>query len=117
RLIFTRGTTEALNLVASSWARAHLGPDDEVVVTGLEHHANFVPWQQAALAAGARLRVCELTDDGRIDLDCLRGLMTPRTRLVAFSHVSNALGTVNPVTEIVAIAATVGAVTVCDGAQ
>jgi len=116
-LLFTRGTTEALNLVAWSWARAQLRAGDEVVVTGMEHHANFVPWQQAALATGARLRVCELTADGRVDLDCLRGLVGRRTRLVAFAHVSNALGTVNPVAEIAAIAHAAGALAVCDGAQ
>jgi cysteine desulfurase / selenocysteine lyase len=116
-LLFTRGTTEALNLVAWSWGRQALRAGDEVVVTGMEHHANFVPWQQVALAAGARLRICELTADGRVDLDCLRSLVGPRTRLVAFTHVSNALGTVNPVAEIVAIARAAGAVTVCDGAQ
>ena len=116
-LLFTRGTTEALNLVAWSWARPQLRAGDEVVVTGMEHHANFVPWQQAALATGARLRVCELTADGRVDLDCLRGLVGRRTRLVAFAHVSNALGTVNPVAEIAAIAHAAGALAVCDGAQ
>ena len=116
-LLFTRGTTEALNLVAWSWARPQLRAGDEVVVTGMEHHANFVPWQQAALATGARLRVCELTADGRVDLDCLAGLVGPRTRMVAFAHVSNALGTVNPVAEIAAIAHAAGALAVCDGAQ
>ncbi|HEU4629200.1 MAG TPA: aminotransferase class V-fold PLP-dependent enzyme, partial [Gemmatimonadaceae bacterium] len=116
-LIFTRGTTEALNLVAWTWARQNLRPGDEVVVTALEHHANFVPWQQAALATGATFRVCELTPDGRVDLDQLRALVGPRTRLVAFAHVSNALGTVNPVREIAEIARAAGAVTVCDGAQ
>jgi cysteine desulfurase/selenocysteine lyase len=116
-LVFTRGTTEALNLVAWTWARQALRAGDEVVVTALEHHANFVPWQQAALATGAAFRVCELTPDGRVDLDHLRALVGPRTRLVAFAHVSNALGTVNPVREIAAIARQAGAVTVCDGAQ
>lgn len=115
--IFTRGTTESVNLVAWSWARANLRAGDEVVVTGMDHHANFVPWQQAALATGARFRVCELTADGRVDLDALRALLGERTRLVAFPHVSNALGTVNPVAEIAALARAVGAVTLCDGAQ
>jgi cysteine desulfurase/selenocysteine lyase len=116
-LIFTRGTTEALNLVASTWGRANVRSGDEIVVTRLEHHANFVPWQQLARGAGARLRICELTEDGRIDLAHLRSLVGRQTRIVAFSHVSNALGTINPVTEIVAIAREVGALTVCDGAQ
>jgi cysteine desulfurase / selenocysteine lyase len=116
-LVFTRGTTESLNLVAAAWGRAGVNAGDEIVVTGMEHHANFVPWQQLAIEKGATLRICELTDDGRIDLDRLRALATARTRVVAFSHVSNALGTINPVQEIAAIARTAGAVVVCDGAQ
>ncbi len=117
-LIFTRGTTEAINLVATAWGRANVGAGDRVVVTALEHHANFVPWQQLALAAGAEFRVCELTADGRLDLDCLRSLLTPNTRVVAFNHVSNALGTVNPAAEVVALVrASCDAVVVCDGAQ
>jgi cysteine desulfurase/selenocysteine lyase len=117
-LIFTRGTTEALNLAATSWGRANVGAGDEIVVTALEHHANFVPWQQLALAAGARLRICEPTAEGRLDLDHLRALVGARTRVVAFNHVSNALGTVNPVSEVVRLVrAASDAVIVCDGAQ
>jgi cysteine desulfurase/selenocysteine lyase len=116
-LIFVRGTTEAINLVATAWGTANVRAGDEIVVTGLEHHANFVPWQQLAIARGAHLRICRLTTDGRIDLDALRGLLTARTRVVAFSHVSNALGTINPVREIAAMARSVGALVVCDGAQ
>jgi cysteine desulfurase/selenocysteine lyase len=116
-LIFTRGTTEALNLVATAWGPANVGPGDEIVVTALEHHANFVPWQQLARARGARFHVCPLTGDHHVDLDALRALVGPRTRIVAFNHVSNALGTVNPVREIAAIARGVGALVVCDGAQ
>lgn len=117
-LIFTRGTTESINLVASSWGRQNVHRGDEIVVTALEHHANFVPWQQLAIERGATFRICELTDDGRIDLDCLRSLVTRRTRVVAFSHVSNALGTVNPVREIATIVRQGSdAITVCDGAQ
>jgi cysteine desulfurase/selenocysteine lyase len=117
-LIFTRGTTEALNLVATAWGGdANVGAGDEIVVTGLEHHANFVPWQQLALARGARFTVCPLTEDHHVDLDAMRTLVTSRTRVVAFNHVSNALGTVNPVREIAAIARGVGALAVCDGAQ
>ncbi|MDE3127980.1 MAG: cysteine desulfurase [Gemmatimonadota bacterium] len=116
-LIFTRGTTESLNLVATAWGRAKVKSGDEIVVTGMEHHANFVPWQQLAIAQGADLRICELTEDGRIDLDRLRALVTPKTRVVAFSHVSNALGTINPVRDIAAVARKVGALVVCDGAQ
>ena len=116
-LIFTRGTTEALNLVATAWGRANVKAGDEIVVTALEHHANFVPWQQLALATGARFVICPLTSDHRIDLDALRTLVGPRTKVVAFSHVSNALGTVNPVREIARIARTTHALVVCDGAQ
>jgi cysteine desulfurase/selenocysteine lyase len=116
-LIFTRGTTEALNLVATAWGHANLGEGDEIVVTALEHHANFVPWQQLALARGARLLVCPLTSDHRVDLAALRAMVGPRTRVVAFNHVSNALGTLNPVREIAKIARAVGALVVCDGAQ
>lgn len=117
-VIFTRGTTEALNLVAGSWGRTNVGSGDEIVVTALDHHANFVPWQQLALEKGAALRICELTADGRLDLGCLSGLVTSRTKVVAFNHVSNALGTINPVTDIVRIVREQsGAITVCDGAQ
>jgi len=117
-LIFTRGTTESLNLVATAWGRANVGAGDEIVVTGLEHHANFVPWQQLALATGARFRICELTADGRIDLEQLATLLNDRTRVVAVGHVSNALGTIHPVAEIVAmVRARTSALLVCDGAQ
>jgi cysteine desulfurase/selenocysteine lyase len=119
-LVFTRGTTESLNLVASSWGRANVERGDEIVVTGMEHHANFVPWQQLAIERGARFRVCELTADGRVDLDCLAGLVNDRTRVVAFNHVSNALGTINPVVEIARLARERSggrALVVCDGAQ
>ena len=96
-LVFTRGTTESLNLVATAWGHANVREGDEIVVTALEHHANFVPWQQLALARGARFVVCPLTSDHHVDLDALRTLVGPRTKVVAFNHVSNALGTVNPV--------------------
>jgi len=117
RLIFTRGTTESLNLVAAAWGRTNIGAGDEIVVTGLEHHANFVPWQQIANEKGARLVICRLTDDGRVDVDHFRSLVGTRTKVVAFSHVSNALGTINPVEELSAIARRVDAVVVIDGAQ
>ncbi|HET9452902.1 MAG TPA: SufS family cysteine desulfurase [Gemmatimonadaceae bacterium] len=118
-LIFTRGTTEALNLVASAWGAANLKKGDEIVVTGLEHHANFVPWQQLALAVGAKLRICELTSDGQVDLDRFRKLLGAKTKVVAFSHVSNALGTINPVREMAALVRerSKDAVIACDGAQ
>src|SRR5687768_17144161 len=117
-LIFTRGTTESINLVAAAWGRANVRADEEIVITGLEHHANFVPWQQLALERGARLRICDLTPAGEIDLDCLTSLLTPRTRIVAFNHVSNALGTINPVREIATLVRErCDAILVCDGAQ
>src|SRR5439155_14203521 len=103
RLIFTRGTTESLNLVATAWGHANVRAGDEIVVTGLEHHANFVPWQQLALGVGGKLRVCQLTSDGGADLDHLASIVGPRTKVVAFNHVSNALGTLNPVAEMSAI--------------
>ena len=116
-LVFTRGTTESLNLVASAWGHANLREGDEIVVTALEHHANFVPWQQVAIARGAKFVVCPLTSDHRVDLDALRTLVGPRTKVLAFNHVSNALGTVNPVDKIAAIGRGAGALIVCDGAQ
>ena len=117
-LIFTRGTTEALNLVVGSWGRANISRGDEIVVTALDHHANFVPWQQLAIEKHAKLRICELTSDGRLDLDHLLELLIPKTKVVAFNHVSNALGTINPVGEIVKLVReNTDAITVCDGAQ
>ncbi len=120
RLIFTRGTTESLNLVATAWGTEHVGRGDHIVVTALEHHANFVPWQQLARQRGAALAICRLTSDGRLDLDHLASLITPRTRVVAFNHVSNALGTINPVTKITELTrqrAASNAIVVFDGAQ
>jgi cysteine desulfurase/selenocysteine lyase len=111
-LIFTRGTTESLNLVAAT-ADIHRG--DEIVVTRLEHHANFVPWQQLALKTGATFKIAEITEEGRLDLDHLRGLITPRTKIVAVTHVSNAIGSITPLAEVVGIAK--GAIIVVDGAQ
>lgn len=116
-LIFVRGTTEALNLIAWTWGKANVGEGDEIVVTGMEHHANFVPWQQIAIERKARLKIARVTDDGSIDMDDLRKQVTAKTKLIAFNHVSNALGTINPVSDIVSLAQTVGAITVCDGAQ
>ena len=117
-LIFTRGTTEGLNLVAGSWGMANVASGDEIVVTALDHHANFVPWQVLAMRKGAKFRVCELTADRRIDLDFLAGMLNSKTRIVAFSHVSNALGTINPLAEIVRMVREKSdAILVCDGAQ
>ena len=117
-LIFTRGTTEGLNLVAGSWGWANVEAGDEIVVTALDHHANFVPWQVLAARKGAKFRICELTPDERIDLDYLSKLLNARTKIVAFSHVSNAVGTINPVAEIVRLVHEKSdAILVCDGAQ
>jgi cysteine desulfurase/selenocysteine lyase len=118
-LIFTRGTTESLNLVASSWGRANVKKGDEIVVTGMEHHANFVPWQQLAHENHAKLRICPLTADGRIDVDKLKAMLGRKTAVVAFSHVSNALGTINPVRDITALVRDKckNAIVAVDGAQ
>ena len=116
-LIFTRGTTESLNLLATAWGHSHVHRGDRIVVTRLEHHANFVTWQQLARAVGAEFRICELDESGQVDLDQMRALVTANTKVVAFGHVSNALGTINDVRTIVNIAHAVGAVAFCDGAQ
>jgi cysteine desulfurase/selenocysteine lyase len=117
-MIFTRGTTEGLNLVAGSWGFANVSSGDEIVVTALDHHANFVPWQVLAMRKGAAFRVCELTPDGKIDLNFLSGLLNERTKVVAFNHVSNAIGTINPVGEIARLVREkTDAILVCDGAQ
>jgi len=116
-LIFTRGTTESLNLLATAWGRANVKAGDRIVVTRMEHHANFIPWQQLALAVGAEFVIAELAPGGVLDLAHLAQCCTPNTKVVAFGQVSNALGTINPVSEIVRIARTTGALVVCDGAQ
>jgi cysteine desulfurase / selenocysteine lyase len=116
-IVFTRGTTESINLVAQSWARNNLRPGDEVLVTGMEHHANLVPWQLVCQQTGARLRAARITDIGELDLESFDALLSDRTRLVAVSHVSNALGTVNPVRELAERAHARGALVLVDGAQ
>jgi len=116
-IIFTRGTTEAINLVAQTWGRTNLGAGDEIVITHLEHHANIVPWQMLCEQTGAALRVIPMTSSGEIDLDAARGIVNPRTRLLAFGHVSNALGTIHPMADLVALAKSVGALVLIDGAQ
>ena len=116
-VVWTRGTSEALNLVAFSLGEG-LGPNDEVVVSEMEHHSNLVPWQLLSARKGVRLRYTGLTDDGRLDLDHLASLLGPRTRVVSFPHVSNALGTINPVQEIGALVRSRSdAVFILDGAQ
>ena len=116
-LVWTRGTTEAINLVASSWGMDTLGDGDEILLSSLEHHSNIVPWQLVASRTGARLRYIEMDEQGRLILDYLPELLTDRTRLVAVSHISNALGTVNPIREIAEQAKQVGALVLVDGAQ
>ncbi|HZE27513.1 MAG TPA: family 2A encapsulin nanocompartment cargo protein cysteine desulfurase [Terriglobales bacterium] len=116
-IIFVRGTTEAINLVAQSWGRRHVQKDDEVVITWLEHHANIVPWQQLCSEKGARLRVAPVDDRGQVILEEYEKLLGPRTRLVSFSQVSNALGTITPAREMVEIAHRYGARVLVDGAQ
>ena len=116
-VVFTRGCTDAINLVASSWARTHLKPGDEVLVTWMEHHSNIVPWQIVCQQTGATLKVAPITDRGDVDLDAFDALLGPRTRIAALSHVSNALGTINPIERLVASARAAGAVTLVDGAQ
>jgi len=116
-LLWTRGTTEALNLVAWSWGMENVRAGDEILLSVMEHHSNLVPWQLLAARTGARLRFLQVDDQGRLDLSSLDGLLTERTRLVSLAHVSNALGTVHPVAEIAERVHAVGAVMVVDGAQ
>lgn len=116
-IVFTRGTTESINLVAQSWARFQLKPGDEIIVTGMEHHSNIVPWQQVCEQTGAILRVVPVTDEGELCLDDYSALLGPATRLVAVTHISNALGTINPVAEITRLAHAAGALVLVDGAQ
>ena len=116
-IVFVRGATEGLNLVAQSWARPRLRPDDEIVITTMEHHSNIVPWQLVCRQTGARLRVAPIHDSGELDMEAFSKLVNERTRIVAVAHVSNALGTINPVREIIATAHDAGAVAVLDGAQ
>jgi cysteine desulfurase/selenocysteine lyase len=116
-IVFTRGTTAAINLVAQGWARHALRSGDEILVTEMEHHSNLVPWQMAAQATGARLRYLGVTDDGRLDLAQLDALLSPRTRLVALTHTSNVLGTINPVAAIARRAHAAGALVLVDAAQ
>ncbi len=116
-VIFVRGTTEAINLVAQTFGRQRLKQGDEILISGLEHHSNIVPWQMACEQAGASLKVAPITDSGEIRMDELERLLSERTRLVAVGHVSNALGTVNPVRRIVELAHAQGVPVLVDGAQ
>ncbi len=116
-IVFTRGTTESINLVASSFGRAFLHAGDEVIVSGMEHHSNIVPWQLACELAGARLRVIPFSDEGVLDLEAYATLFNEHTKMVACTHVSNTLGTVNPVQKVVEMAHSHGVPVLIDGAQ
>jgi cysteine desulfurase/selenocysteine lyase len=115
--VFVRGATEGINLVAECWGRSNLKAGDEILLTHLEHHANIVPWQVIAERTGAKVVVTPVTPRGEIDLVAFKGLLSARTKLVAFAHVSNALGTVNPAVEMTRLAKAVGAVVLIDGCQ
>lgn len=116
-VVFTRGTTEAINLVAYSWGRSCLKAGDEIIVSGLEHHSNIVPWQLVCEQTGAVLKVVPVNEDGTLDLSVYKQLLGPRVRMVAIAHVSNALGTINPVVEMTRLAHAAGALVLVDGAQ
>ncbi|MSQ06251.1 MAG: cysteine desulfurase [Dehalococcoidia bacterium] len=116
-IIFVRGTTEAINLVAQAYGRQNIGPEDEIVISAMEHHSNIVPWQMLCQERGARLRVAPCNDAGELLLDDYQRLLGPRTKLVSMVHVSNALGTINPAKQIVELAHRWGAPVLLDGAQ
>jgi len=116
-VIFTRGTTTAINTVAHSYARANLEPGDEVIITPMEHHSNIIPWQQAVKATGATLKYFELNEDGTLNMEDVKKSIGPQTKIVALTHVSNVLGTINPIKEIVGLAHRQNAVVLVDGAQ
>jgi cysteine desulfurase / selenocysteine lyase len=116
-IIFTRGTTEALNLVAQTYGRTHVGAGDEVLITAMEHHSNIVPWQLLCEEKGAKLRVAPINDEGELLLEEFEKLLGPRTKVVAVGHVSNALGTINPLRQMIAMAHAQGIPVVVDGAQ
>jgi len=116
-IVFTRGATEAINLVAASWGRKFVGAGDEIVISHIEHHSNIVPWQLLAEEKGARIRVVPVDDDGNIDVDAYAALLGPRTKLVAMTHIANSIGTVAPVAEIIALARAKGVPVLIDGCQ
>ncbi|MBL7858387.1 MAG: cysteine desulfurase [Cyclobacteriaceae bacterium] len=116
-IIFTRGVTESINLVASSYGRAFLREGDEIILSGLEHHSNIVPWQMVAAEKKAILKIIPVTDEGELDLDGYKKLLTSKTKIIAVNHASNSLGTINPVKEIIQLAHQLGAVVLIDGAQ
>ena len=116
-IIFTRGTTEGINLVAASYGRANIGAGDEIIVSAMEHHSNIVPWQMLCQEKGARLRVVPVNDHGELLMDEFEKLLSPRTKLVSIVHISNSLGTINPVRRIIELAHAAGAVVLLDAAQ
>lgn len=116
-IVFTSGTTQSINLIAYSWGRTNLKQGDEILLTGMEHHSNIVPWQLIAEQTGAQIKVVPVTDDGEVDMDAYRSLLSPQTRLVGIVHISNALGTINPLDEMIPLAREVGARILVDGAQ
>jgi len=116
-VIFLRGTTEAVNLVAQTYGRGHVGAGDEVLITGLEHHSNIVPWQMLCAEKGGVLKVAPIDDAGEVDLEAFERLLSPKTRIVSVAHVSNALGTINPVRRMAELSHAQGAVIMIDGAQ
>ena len=116
-VVFVRGTTEGINLVASSWCQENLRSGDEILLTMIEHHANIVPWQLAASRVGAKVKFIPLREDLHLDVDEARRLITDRTKVFAMTHVSNVLGSVQPVAELIDMAKSVGAMTLIDGAQ
>ena len=116
-IIFTRGTTESINLLASSFAQAFLKEGDEIVISGMEHHSNIVPWQIQAQRYGFKIKVIPVTDFGELDMDAFKALLTAKTKLISITHVSNVLGTVNPVSEIISLAHSHGIPVAIDGAQ
>ena len=116
-IIFTRGTTEGINLVANTWGTANLRPGDVILITGMEHHSNLIPWQMLAQRTGATLKYIPVLDDGTLDAQAIETLLNEQVKLFAFVHISNSLGTINPAKELIAKAKAVGAVTLLDGAQ
>jgi cysteine desulfurase / selenocysteine lyase len=116
-IVFTRGTTEAINLVAQAWGRANVGAGDEVLITAIEHHSNIVPWQMLCAEKAATLRVAPVNDAGDVLLDEFAALLNERTKIVAIGHASNALGTINPIKQMIAMAHDAGAIVIVDGAQ
>ena len=116
-IIFTKGTTEGINLVASSWGRANLNPGDEIIISTLEHHSNIVPWQMIAEERGASIKVIPIDDNGILDMDAFKKLLNAKTKIVSIIHVSNALGVINPVEEIISLAHLNGTLVMLDGAQ